>query len=84
MTKLSVYYLTEGESLQIRKKWQGIFDAFHDLVPFVQFKKRKKHQWRSALGEVAGLFAQSITFVFRSNLEEKYSNVIYLKLITLK
>ena len=51
---MSVYYLTEGESLQIRKKWQGIFDAFHDLVPFVQFKKRKKHQWRSALVKLQG------------------------------
>ena len=24
-----------------------ICDAFHDLVPFVQFKKREKHPWRS-------------------------------------
>ena len=22
----------------------GIWDAFHDLVPFVQFKKREKHR----------------------------------------
>ena len=24
-----------------------IRDAFHDFVPFVQFKKRKRHPWRS-------------------------------------
>ena len=36
-------------------EWNGIlFDktkkycAWHDLVPFVQFKKRGKHPWRSA------------------------------------
>ena len=25
----------------------SICDALHDLVTFVQFKKRKKHPWRS-------------------------------------
>ena len=25
-----------------------ICDALHDLVPFLQFKKREKHPWRSA------------------------------------
>ena len=25
-----------------------ICDALRDLVPFVQFKKREKHPWRSA------------------------------------
>ena len=24
-----------------------IFDAFHDLIPFAQFKKREKHPWWS-------------------------------------
>ena len=24
-----------------------IYDALRDLVPFVQFKKRKKHPWKS-------------------------------------
>ena len=24
-----------------------ICDAFHDLVPFIQFKKREKHPWRN-------------------------------------
>ena len=24
-----------------------IWDALHDLVPFVQFKKREKHSWSS-------------------------------------
>ena len=29
-------------------KWcEVICDALHDLVPFVQFKKREKHLWRS-------------------------------------
>ena len=26
---------------------QSTCDVFHDLVPFVQLKKREKHQWRS-------------------------------------
>ena len=26
---------------------QNKCDALHDLVPFVQFKKREKHPWRS-------------------------------------
>ena len=30
-------------------------DALRDLVPFVQFKKRKKHPWRSdTFSKVAG------------------------------
>ena len=33
-----------------------IFDALRDLVPFVQFKKREKHPWRSVnFSKVAGL-----------------------------
>ena len=26
---------------------ENIYDALRDLVPFVQFKKREKHSWRS-------------------------------------
>ena len=30
-------------------------DALHDLVPFIQFKKREKHPWRSiTFSKVAG------------------------------
>ena len=30
-------------------------DVLHDLVPFVQFKKREKHPWRSVtFSKVAG------------------------------
>ena len=43
------------EYYQIRKEtfWHGTLvqtkcDALHDLVAFVQFKKREKHPWRSA------------------------------------
>ena len=33
--------------------------ALRDLVPFVQFKKREKHSWRSAnFSKVAGLSLQ--------------------------
>ena len=33
-----------------------ICDALHDLVPFVQFKKREEHPWRSVnFSKVAGL-----------------------------
>ena len=34
---------------------QRICDAMHDLVPFVQFKKRENHPWRSVnFSKVAG------------------------------
>ena len=33
-----------------------IFDVLCDLVPFVQFKKREKHRWRTVtFSKVAGL-----------------------------
>ena len=33
----------------------GICDALHDFIPFVQFKKREKHPWRSVtFSKVAG------------------------------
>ena len=36
-----------------------IWGALHDLVPFVQFKKREKHPWRSVtFSKVAGLSLQ--------------------------
>ena len=32
-----------------------IYDALHDLVPSVQFKKREKHPWKSVtFSKVAG------------------------------
>ena len=36
-------------------KWQRVCDVLSDLAPFVQFKKREKHSWESAIfTEVAG------------------------------
>ena len=33
----------------------NICDALHNLVPFVQFKKREKHPWRSfTFSKIAG------------------------------
>ena len=29
------------------KNWKNICDALHDLVPFVQLKKREKHPWKA-------------------------------------
>ena len=29
------------------KKEEKIYDALRDLVPFLEFKKRKRHLWRS-------------------------------------
>ena len=46
--------LVPGECLdnQIRLT---VCDVFRDLVPFVQFKKREKHLWRSVIfSKVAG------------------------------
>ena len=39
-----------------------ICDALRDLVPFLQFKKREKHTWRSAtFSKVAGNVTKSNT-----------------------
>ena len=38
-----------------------IYDVLHDLVPFVQFKKREKHPWRSAIFiKVAGVLSATL------------------------
>ena len=45
------------ERIEMSTKWVRIrkFDALRDLVPFVQFKKREKHPWRSVnFSKVAG------------------------------
>ena len=40
-------------------KWNSNCDALRDLVPFVQFKKREKHTWRSVnFSKVAGCSPQ--------------------------
>ena len=36
-------------------------DALRDLVPFVQFKKREKHSWRSVTFSKACNFTKSNT-----------------------
>ena len=40
-----------GEEIYVgmlsRKRRKLIYNALRDLVPFVQFKKREKHPWRS-------------------------------------
>ena len=44
---------------------QIIYDALRDLVPFVQFKKRKKHPWRSvALLKLQVLSSLGVFHVF--------------------
>ena len=51
-------------TLAIKLKWSSmkICHALHDLVPFVQFKKRENHPWRSfTLSKVAGWSACSFT-----------------------
>ena len=36
--------------------WMKICDALRDLVPFLQFKKREKHPWKTVtFSKVAGL-----------------------------
>ena len=49
---------------------KGIFrtpsqsDVLHDLVPFIQFKKREKHPWRSVtFSKVAGLLKKHSSMV---------------------
>ena len=40
---------------------QNICDVLHDLVPFVQFKKREKHPWWSVT------FVASLSVLTKSN-----------------
>ena len=41
-----------------------ICDALRNLVPFVQFKKREKHPWRSVTFSVTFIFSHSSMGVF--------------------
>ena len=46
---------TKSSVTDVFKVLWPIFGALSDLVPFVQFKKRKKHPWRSVnFSKVAG------------------------------
>ena len=58
-----------------------ICDALRDLVPFVQFKKREKHPWRSVnFSKVAGFNTQYTTFSQAfSTLYPIYCSVIQLE-----
>ena len=39
-----------------------MLDALYDLIPFVQFKKREKHQWRNVtLVKLQAYFTKSNT-----------------------
>ena len=51
----------------------NICDALRDLVPFVQFKKREKHPWRSVnFSKVAGFSLVFFTF-FHDRMSTKNS-----------
>ena len=41
------------------------FGAFHDLVPFAQFKKLEKHQWRSVTFSKVEGFQGFLTLLHR-------------------
>ena len=63
-----------------------ICDALRDYVPFVQFKKREKHPWRSVtFNKVAGWSLNALcathhinTYVF---ILKKYKNIKYIYII---
>ena len=57
-------YLSSG----FYKVLLSLYDALHDLVPFVQFKKRKKHPWRSV--------------TFRTLLQGRFSRVIIVQMVS--
>ena len=62
--------------------YQAKCDALRDLVPFVRFKKREKHPWRSVRGG-GGVclpkFSENVSFFSKSPL-----NVPILKILNLK
>ena len=41
------YIQLEPKSQLVPEDLKNICDALRDLVPFVQFKKREKHPWKS-------------------------------------
>ena len=46
-------------------KTKLICDTLHDLIPFVQFKKRDKHSWRTVtFSKVAGLKVTLLLWCF--------------------
>ena len=48
------------ERLLIRPK-QTIYDILHDLVPYLQFRKCEKHQWRGiTFSKVAGFWPATL------------------------
>ena len=47
LTLLRLYSTKVQSFRKYSFKFMIIFDALRDLVPFVQFKKREKHPWRS-------------------------------------
>ena len=50
--------------------------ALRDLVPFVQFKKRKKHPWRSVnFSKVAGW---SVQVYQKTNLKNRYPLILFM------
>ena len=63
-SKLQSYFLEEifqpAESKSFKTEKCSICDALRDLAPFVQFKKREKHPWRSA----NCLFLMGVSHVF--------------------
>ena len=55
-----------------------ICDAFHDLVPFIQFKKREKHPWRNVIfSRVKG-----ITWNFTKSNNTSWVLLTFFKLYT--
>ena len=59
MLKESIYGTVTGVFVFIFS--EIICDALRDLVPFVQFKKREKHPWRSVtFSKVAGFIFETM------------------------
>ena len=56
------YEIGHSEVVKFVNLEYDIYGALRDLVPFVQFKKREKHPWRSvnfSKSKVAGLNSQT-------------------------
>ena len=86
--RLSFFFILKNP-FQKRKSWTAISfpdcDALSDLVPFVQFKKREKHPWRSVtLSKIAGFtffklykwyqIAESISYIHFTQLRSLKRN----------
>ena len=85
MFRLSLPFYMEYTSNRVKNRTSScyIYEALHDLVPFVQFKKREKHPWRSiTFSKVTSVYsvAKSSACNFTKNNTLPWGFLMFFKL----